>query len=135
MTPTTPEVQTATKILLAEDDVDQREDLTEFLVHSGYEVESVSSGTELLDALAEVTLGLKARPDVIITDIQMPGVPGLNVAEELRAEGWNEPIIVISAFGPLPLIALRLEQLDDVRFVAKPFDPDKLVEMVHELTK
>jgi CheY-like chemotaxis protein len=121
-------------ILLAEDDDDQRAGLRDFFELSGYSVSSVASGTELLEAVAEMNGGTQERPDLIITDIHMPGVPGLNVAEELRAEGWLEPIIVISGIHPNTVVADRLDELENVRFVPKPFDPEALADIVYELT-
>lgn len=122
------------RILLAEDDDEQRLGLCDYLELSGYEVAAVASGSELLEALADVLSGKQARPDLIITDIHMPGVPGLNVAEEIRAEGWGEPIIVISAFGNVPNVLQRLAGLEAVRFLAKPFDPAALTDIVDDLT-
>lgn len=123
------------RILLAEDDDAQRAGLCDFLELSGYDVCAVASGTDLLDMLALVADGLAARPDLIITDIHMPGIPGLNVAEELRAVGWEEPIIVISGFAGGRGVADRIDELDDTWIMAKPFEPTRLAELVFELTQ
>jgi CheY-like chemotaxis protein len=93
----------------------------------------VSTGSELLEVLAQVSLGLAECPDLIITDIHMPGIPGLSVVEELRAEHWLAPIIVISAFARRPGVAARIALLDSVCVVEKPFDPAALAALADAL--
>jgi CheY-like chemotaxis protein len=125
----------ATRVLLAEDDDGQRDALQDYLELAGYEVCSVESGTALLEVLAEVSAGSAPRPDIIITDLLMPGVPGINVVEELRAEGWIEPMIIISSFGRAPRVADRIEDVDNVYFLSKPFEPVALCDLVSDLTR
>ena len=71
-------------------------------------------------------------PDFIITDVIMPGFSGINVIEELRAEGWRQPILVISGFDATT-VSRRIERLRDVRFLAKPLDPPEVIALVAEL--
>ncbi len=119
------------RILLAEDDDDMRESLADVLSAAGFDVARVSSGTEMLEALSDADAGPEA-PDVIITDVIMPGFSGINVIEELRAEGWRQPILVISGFDATT-VSRRIERLRDVRFLAKPLDPPEVIALVAEL--
>jgi DNA-binding response OmpR family regulator len=83
------------KILIVEDNVDSREMLSLLLRHEGYSVVEASDGkTGLALAIVEV-------PDLIITDLNMPGLSGAEMIAQLRAkEDFRElPILVISAFG------------------------------------
>ena len=119
-------------ILLAEDDLDVQAALTEFLELSGYHVVAVSNGSDMLDALANCAASGQREADLIITDVRMPGFNGLSIAEELRADGWKQPIIVISAFGD-EVIRERIRRLDQCEFFAKPLDPQRLERMLAEL--
>ncbi len=122
------------RVLLAEDDFDVRMGIARLLDMYGYEVRAVASGAELLDVLATWILdGDEALPaDAIVTDVRMPGFDGLHIVEGLREHGFQEPIVVISAFGDDDL-RQRLKKLPDVRFLAKPFDPSRLTTVLAEL--
>lgn len=122
------------RLLIAEDDAAQRIGLTDFFEMSGYEVSAVASGTEMLEAMARMVDGESLRPDLIITDIQMPGFTGVNVIEGMRAGGWSEPIIVITGFSQRRAVLDRLGELEDVVLMAKPFDPEALAGLVYQLT-
>ena len=118
--------------LLAEDDRDIRQVLAGFLEELGYDVISAADGSDMLDALA-ASLAKGAQPiDVVITDIQMPGMNGLSVIEELRADGWQQPIVVISAFREEAMLS-RIRALPRVAFVAKPFDPAQFANTLERL--
>jgi CheY-like chemotaxis protein len=122
------------RVLLAEDDFDVRMGIARLLDMYGYEVRAVASGAELLDVLAGWILdGDAALPaDCIVTDVRMPGFDGLHIVEGLREHGYQEPIVVISAFGD-EVLKKRLKKLPDVRFLAKPFDPGRLTTVLAEL--
>jgi CheY-like chemotaxis protein len=83
------------KILIAEDDEGSLDVLSDFLLESGYRIVLARKGNEVLE------LAPKERPDLILLDIQMPGMNGLEVIGEIRA---NEdlktiPIIVMTALA------------------------------------
>ncbi len=120
-------------ILLAEDDIDVQAALAEFLELSGYEVIAVSNGSDMLDALASAAASEDREVDLIITDVRMPGFNGLSIAEELRADGWKQPIIIISAFGD-EVIKERIRRLGgSTEFFPKPLDPGRLERVLSEL--
>jgi CheY-like chemotaxis protein len=112
------------RILLAEDDHDLRRVLEELLALAGYEVHAVATGTELLERLAACLSHHERPPDVMITDIRMPGSNGLSIVDGLLAGGWTRPILVISAFGDDETTA-RIARLG-VEFMPKPIDPELL---------
>lgn len=114
------------RVLLAEDDGDVRAGLARLLRHDGYDVVEVSDGAQLLEVVAGWLTGESPScPDVIVTDVRMPGFSGLSVIEGLRAGGMRQPVIVMSAFGDARMRE-RIERLSEVRFLAKPFDPAEL---------
>lgn len=122
------------RILIAEDDDDVRDGLADLLAGAGFDVMRVASGTELLEALADAVGSAASAPDLIITDVIMPGFSGINVVEELRAEGWHQPVLVISGFDATT-VARRVERLSDVRFLPKPLDPPQVVALIAELAE
>ena len=125
---------TRPRILLAEDDDDTRSGLADLLGAAGFDVEPVASGSEMLESLSAQDLGGPGSPDVIITDVIMPGFSGIHVIEELRAEGWRQPIVVISGYDP-STVESRIAPLQGVCFLAKPLDPPQMVALVESLTR
>src|SRR4051812_39712336 len=103
-----------------------------FLLGVGYDVIAVTDGADLLDALAATTNDCERDADVIITDVRMPNMNGISVAEMLRADGWRQPIVVISAYDD-PVLLDRVRSLDCAAFFGKPLDPDLLERTLVEL--
>jgi CheY-like chemotaxis protein len=136
-----PEEPTVTKspsrrfrVVLAEDDHDLRRALARLLECDGYDVHTVASGAQLLDYLASWILCEVTRPpaDAIVTDVRMPGFNGLSIVEGLRANGWPQPIIVISAFSD-EVMRDRVERLGGSALLAKPFEPTDLERTLNDL--
>lgn len=90
----------------------------------GYDVIAATGGEA---GLAQARLG---HPDVIVLDVMMPGIDGLEVAHRLRAdeETRHIPIILLSAKAQTSDIQAGLEVADD--YVTKPFEPLELLERV-----
>src|SRR5437867_10488097 len=90
----TPKPETHGRILIADDEPATVELLTDLLSGEGYEVQGVGSGTAVLDKLqSDSDFGL------LLMDLQMPGVNGLDLIERLRAAGNDTPVILITAHG------------------------------------
>jgi CheY-like chemotaxis protein len=87
------------KILIVEDDFDTRYVLSLILKDEGYEVITAADGECALAVAAE------HRPDLIITDIQMPRVNGIELTRQIRLkdETASLPILAITAFGPMTI--------------------------------
>ena len=81
------------RVLVVDDEENLRLVVRTFLKRDGYEVEAVSSGEEAL-AMVE-TFG----PDVILTDVRMPRMGGLDLLATLKAKGNEATVIVMSAYG------------------------------------
>jgi CheY-like chemotaxis protein len=121
------------RILLAEDHAETRALLAATLRAQGYEVVEARDGYEFLGVITEAWLGPTTRfPDLVITDIRMPGPSGLRVIEGLRKTYWAIPVIVITAFGDAETHA-EARRLGAHAVIDKPFDPDALREKVIEL--
>ncbi|MFI8948964.1 response regulator transcription factor [Streptomyces sp. NPDC053750] len=115
-------------VLLAEDDRAIRHALERALTLEGYRVTAVADGVE---ALAQAHRG---RPDVLVLDVMMPGLDGLQVCRELRAEGDPTPILMLTA---LVETADRIAGLDAGAddYVVKPFDVEEVFARLRALLR
>jgi DNA-binding response OmpR family regulator len=93
---------------------------------------SIGSGFGFIDGHQALDMAREHHPDVIVLDLMLPGISGLDVLSQLRdeANGTNLPIVVISAWGDAREDALAAGA---DRFVLKPFIPDDLRAVVQEL--
>ena len=109
------------KILICEDEEIMLTALEFRLQRQGFEVMIAKNGKEALDLID------KESPDLIVADIQMPFVSGLEIIDELRTKRASTlPVIVISALehDETVLEAFRLGATD---FITKPFKPNELI--------
>ncbi|MFC9223262.1 response regulator transcription factor [Streptomyces hygroscopicus] len=115
-------------VLLAEDDRAIRQALTRALTLEGYRVTAVPDGVEALAAVH------REPPDVIVLDVMMPGVDGLQVCRVLRAEGDRTPILMLTARVET---ADRIEGLDAGAddYVAKPFEVEEVFARLRALLR
>lgn len=115
-------------MLLAEDDRAIRHALERALTLEGYEVTAVADGVE---ALAQAH---KTPPDVLVLDVMMPGIDGLQVCRVLRAEGNRTPILMLTA---LVETADRIAGLDAGAddYVVKPFDVEEVFARLRALLR
>lgn len=122
------------RVLLAEDDEEMRSLLAACLEQDGHAVDQVADGTALLDTFEALRTGTAtAAPDLVVTDIQMPGCNGLGAVAQLRQ--WNRtlPVIIITAFGDAR-IHQRAGELGVARVLDKPFDLADLLTAVDAAT-
>ncbi|MBL4889101.1 MAG: sigma-54-dependent Fis family transcriptional regulator [Candidatus Lindowbacteria bacterium] len=108
-----------TKILIAEDEMTFREAVAEILSDSGFEVETAENGRIAWEKFQ------KAPADIVVTDIRMPEMDGLNLLEKIHEFLPGAPVIMITAHGSLDtaIEALRCGAID---YVTKPCDLDEL---------
>lgn len=110
----------AKPILVVDDDADIRETLSELLQEEGFLVAAVSSGTE---ALKRLKAGM--RPGMILLDVMMPGMTGLEVLEEVMSD---------EAFAEIPVTIMsgthQIEPSERAYFLQKPINPDELLRVV-----
>jgi two-component system response regulator (stage 0 sporulation protein F) len=122
-------------ILLAEDDKEMRAMLALALRKDGYEVTECSNGVDLFTLLESFFLpNVIGQNDValIISDIRMPGITGMEVLEGTSRKKGFPPMILITAFGDEKTHTLAGE-LGAAAMFDKPFDMDDLLNKVHEL--
>ena len=113
---------------MAEDDPGVRTSLERVLRFEGYDVQTVADGAEALEALTE------GAPDMIVLDVMMPHVDGLEACRLLRQKGHREPVLMLTARHE---ISDRVEGLDAGAddYLVKPFALDELLARVRALMR
>jgi two-component system response regulator HydG len=108
-------VSRKSRALIVDDDPGARATLDALLKRAGYAVDTASDGARAL-AIANAR-----TPDVVVTDLKMPGMDGMELLAELRARHRNVPVIVVTAFGDIAsaVAAMRAGAAD---FLTKPID-------------
>jgi len=108
-----------THIMVVDDDQDLAEMLGIVLTGSGYEVDLVNSGDQVM------TLFDAHQPDLILLDVMLPGMDGVEVCKAVRAKSMV-PIVMLTAKGDTQDVVLGLEAgADD--YIVKPFNPNELI--------
>jgi signal transduction histidine kinase len=112
-------------ILLIDDEVSVLEGLKEFLEDEGYDVHLARNGNEGIRVFNEV------RPDLVVTDLRMPGLSGMDVIRQIKTANPQTAVIVITGYGSMEtaVAAIRLKVFD---FIGKPID---LVELRETLDR
>ncbi len=108
------------RVLVVDDEENLRLVLRTLLKRHSYEVETASSGEE---ALAMVD---SFGPDVVLTDVRMPKMGGLDLLATLRAKQNDATVIVMSAYGNMDM-AIEAMKAGAYDYVQKPFKPDEVV--------
>jgi len=116
------------QLLIVEDNPSTLKMLAFLLRNEGYTVHAVSNAGTGLDLLRNEPI------DLLVLDVMLPDVSGLQICRQVRNEGLTIPILVISALGRRDdkLAALN-EGADD--YMTKPFDPSEVVARVHSLIR
>jgi CheY-like chemotaxis protein len=108
------------RVLIVDDEAEVRKTLTEVLramrYPDGLEIEGAPDGQEGLDAV------MRARPDLVLLDLQMPRMSGLTVLRQIRQMEPRLPVIVITATADTQMAAEALRE-GAVAYLPKPFDP------------
>lgn len=109
----------ALPILLIDDEPAVLEGLQEFLEDEGYDVHLAKNGNEGLRVFHEI------KPELVVTDLRMPGISGVEVIQQIKAANPQAVVIVITGYGSLEsaVAAIRLSVFD---FIGKPIDLEEL---------
>jgi two-component system, OmpR family, alkaline phosphatase synthesis response regulator PhoP len=119
-----------TRILVAEDDPDIASLLAHYLRKAGFEADIVASGREVVPRIR------KTPPDLLLLDLMLPGIDGLEVCRAVRADQTTAsiPIIMVTAKGEESdrIVGLELGADD---YITKPFSPGEVVARVRALLR
>ncbi|MFL5344292.1 MAG: response regulator [Hyalangium sp.] len=114
------------RIILAEDDDAMRVMIQQVLTRAGHTVVAVEDGFELADYLELVRSGGGVElPDLILSDVRMPGRTGLEVLAQVRQMGMTCPVLLLSAFADEPTRE-EARKLGAKALLDKPVDMDEL---------
>lgn len=116
-------------ILLAEDDESLRLFLARALVRAGHRVNHYGDGTTALAELLTPT----AEYDLLLADIVMPGLDGIELARRAAAANPGLKVLFITGFAAVALHARRSGPLSDTKVLSKPFHLRDLVEQVDRI--
>src|SRR5580658_3935682 len=118
------------RVLVVEDDADIRELIRYNLAEEGFAVDEAADGAQALDRVR------RRVPDLMVLDLMLPGMPGLEICRQMRAgrDTAQLPILIVTAKGTEVDKVLGLEMgADD--YVVKPFSPRELVARVKALLR
>ncbi|QFS83359.1 C4-dicarboxylate transport transcriptional regulatory protein DctD [Roseivivax sp. THAF40] len=117
----------AMKIAIVDDEKDMRQSISQWLALSGYDTESFASGEEALRQLGQ------DYPGIVISDIKMPGMDGIQLLKKLMGLDSALPVIMITGHGDVP-IAVEAMRIGAYDFLEKPFNPDRMSELARKAT-
>ncbi len=107
------------RVLIVDDDKSMRSSLEELLEAAGWSVSALSRANQVAEHL------LSSTPDVILSDVRMPGMSGLDLLASLDAQ-VAPPVVLISAHGDIPM-AVQAIQDGAYGFLEKPYEPRRLL--------
>lgn len=113
-------------VILVEDDALVRKLLEKRLVTAGWQVRALRDGRGLLGLLKE------HPADLILLDLGLPHIDGLALVENLRANGFVTPVMILTAYE-LPHLYATVRSTGANELVHKPYDPDELLERMARL--
>ena len=118
----------AMKIVIVDDEKDMRQSISQWLALSGFDTETYSSAEEALKGLGN------DFPGIVVSDIKMPGMDGMQFLRKLKGVDSSLPVIMITGHGDVPMAveAMRMGAFD---FLEKPFNPDRMTELAKKATQ
>src|SRR5262249_29610914 len=108
------------RVLIIDDEASIRESLQTLLELEGYNVTCSETGDDGLQAVAHATV------DVVLLDLALPGMSGMEVLQDLRAHDPNITVVMITAYGTVENAVLAVQNGAN-NFIQKPWDNDKLL--------
>ena len=113
------------RILVIDDDETVRDVLQSFLSSKGFEVTLATEGQSGIDLIKSNTF------DIILTDLVMPGIGGIEILKEISSSNINTPVLVITAFGTVQT-AVEAMKLGAFEYVTKPFNLDEIMIVINK---
>ncbi len=115
------------RILVVDDDVDIVRIVTKMLSREDYVVDTAGGGEEALDKVSS------SRPDVILLDIMMPRMNGIEVLRRIKEIDPTIRIIMITAFGDIDSYLDAMEW-GAIEYINKPFETEELLKMINKIS-
>jgi len=115
----------AKKILIVDDEESVRYSFRKLFREPGCEIVEAANGLEALSVIK------KELPDLVLMDIEMPGLNGLDAIQRIKANNPQLPVIIITAFGTTERVIAAMKY-GAYEYLEKPFDVDRLKEVISE---
>ena len=113
------------RLLIVDDEIDHCTLLTHLMEREGFKTAVAYDGETALQAIRT------EPPDVVLLDVNMPGMDGMQVLRIVKEENWELPIIIITAFADIPG-AVKAICLGAENYLSKPFDHEELLRVVRQ---
>jgi CheY-like chemotaxis protein len=115
----------APRLLIVEDEPQQRETLAMLFEGEGYNVRATESAETAMEILAV------HRPDLVVTDVKLTGLDGISFFENVRntEDGRDIPFIFMTAYNDVAAIE-RVKKMGSVDYITKPFNLEDLIALV-----
>jgi DNA-binding NtrC family response regulator len=118
----------STKILIVDDELIMRESLAGWLERDGHSVQTAPSGEDALEKLKDT------RFDVLLVDIKMEGISGLDVLRHVKENDPDVAVVMITAYGSIPT-AIDAMKNGAYDYMLKPFDPNELGVLIEKIIR
>ncbi|NBT51382.1 MAG: sigma-54-dependent Fis family transcriptional regulator, partial [Marivivens sp.] len=117
----------AMKIAVVDDEKDMRQSISQWLALSGFDTETYACAEDALKVLTS------DYPGIVVSDIKMPGMDGMQFLRKIKGLDSTLPVIMITGHGDVPMAveAMRIGAYD---FLEKPFNPDRMTELAKKAT-
>ncbi len=115
-------------LLIVDDEEDIRLNLCDFLELEGYEVFDADNGVNALTVLED------QQPDLIVSDLMMPEMGGLELLEELSKREFPSPVVIMTAFGTIDY-AVKAMKVGAADFITKPIDYDHMLTVIRRVLR
>ena len=112
-------------ILIVDDDAQLRKSFTKLLTEEGYTVQAASSGEE------GISMVRRSLPDLVIMDIRLPGMSGLDAFQAIHDEEPKLPVIIMTAFGTTET-AIDATRIGAFDYVLKPFEIPNMLALIEQ---
>ena len=116
------------KVLVVDDEIEIQKILSKILIRKGYAVETAGNGKEALSLMRKV------KPDIVLLDIMMPKLDGIETLRRIKALHEKVIVMMITAYGSIKTAreAMRFGAYD---YITKPFDMDFIYQIIEESLK
>jgi len=114
-------MRTEPRVLVVDDEPTVTKSCRRILTEAGYEVDTTESGRE------GVSRALQEDFDLLLTDLKMPDLDGMDLVRTLRRERPDMPIVIITGYGTVPS-AVEATKAGVVDYIEKPFTPEQITD-------
>ncbi len=120
--------ESVSQVYVVDDDLSVREGVGRLIRSSGLKVEAFASAQEFLTNWPSEALSC------LVLDVQLPGISGLDLQQELRSRDAQIPIVFMTGYGDIPM-SVRAMKAGAIEFLTKPFRDEDLLNAVNQAIK